>query len=309
MIGGGFCQFAGLLSTEAAQEIFGPPSTVVSGTFRPVGIAQPAPGGYLVNGQWPLASGCSHATWLVAGCRVVDGGQPRLSAAGRPEVRLVFLPVACATILDTWQTGGLRGTASHDFVVRDYFVPQSHTCCFSDSPIRSEPLFQLPVIAAFAPCVASVPLGIARHAIELFVVFAGVKTPTWSQAPLRERAAAQSAVGRAEGLLRSGRAFLAETLRETWAAITGGAALSWEQRGMMWLASTQAATQAVQAVELLYSAAGASAVYTNAGFERCLRDVTAAAQHIVVTPTNFELAGQLALGMDVRQSVWSIDSR
>jgi hypothetical protein len=71
---------------------------------------------------------------------------------------------------------------------------------------------------------------------------------------------------------------------------------------MTWLASTQAATQAVQAVELLYNAAGASAVYTNAGFERCLRDVTAAAQHIVVTPTNFEIAGQLALGMDVRQS-------
>jgi len=309
MIGGGFGQFAGLLSAAAAQEIFGPPSTVVSGTFRPVGMAQLAPGGYLVNGQWPLASGCSHATWLVAGCRVVEGGQPRLSAAGRPELRLVFLPVDCATIVDTWQTGGLRGTASHDFVVRDYFVPQSRTCSFNDSPIRPEPLFQLPVIAAFAPWVASVPLGIARHAIELFVAFAGVKTPTWSQAPLRERATAQAAVGRAEGLVRSGRAFLAETVRETWAAVTGGAALSWEQRGMMWLASTQAATQAVQAVELLYSAAGASAVYTNAGFERCLRDVTAAAQHIVVTPTNFELAGQLALGMDVRQSVWSIDSR
>jgi hypothetical protein len=109
--------------------------------------------------------------------------------------------------------------------------------------------------------------------------------------------------------VRSGRAFLHETLREAWAAVTGGATLSWEQRGMIWLASTQAATQAVEAVELLYRGAGALAVYSNAGLERCLRDVTAAAQHIVVTPTNFELAGQLALGLDVRQSVWSIDSR
>jgi hypothetical protein len=85
--------------------------------------------------------------------------------------------------------------------------------------------------------------------------------------------------------------------------------LSWEQRGLLWLASTQAATQAVQAVELLFTAAGASAVYANTGLERCLRDVRTAAQHICVTPTNFELAGQLALGLNVRQSVWAIDDR
>jgi hypothetical protein len=43
--------------------------------------------------------------------------------------------------------------------------------------------------------------------------------------------------------------------------------------------------------------------------ERCLRDIRTAAQHIVVTPTNFEVAGQLALGLDVHQSVWAIDDR
>ena len=91
--------------------------------------------------------------------------------------------------------------------------------------------------------------------------------------------------------------------------MTGGAALSWEQRGLLWLASTQAATQAVQAVELLFTVAGASAVYASTGLERCLRDVRTAAQHITVTPTNFEIAGQLTLGLDVHQSVWSIDHR
>jgi alkylation response protein AidB-like acyl-CoA dehydrogenase len=118
-----------------------------------------------------------------------------------------------------------------------------------------------------------------------------------------------AAVGQAEGLVRAGRAFLTETLRDAWTTVTGGAALSWEQRGLLWLASTQAATQAVQAVELLFTAAGASAVYASTGLERCLRDVRTAAQHICVTPTNFEIAGQLTLGLDVHQSVWSIDDR
>jgi alkylation response protein AidB-like acyl-CoA dehydrogenase len=110
-------------------------------------------------------------------------------------------------------------------------------------------------------------------------------------------------------LVRAGRAFLTERLREAWATVTDGAALSWEQRGLLWLASTQAATNAIQAVELLFTAAGASAIYASTGLERCLRDVRTAAQHICVTPTNFEIAGQLALGLDVRQSVWSIDDR
>jgi Acyl-CoA dehydrogenase, C-terminal domain len=62
-------------------------------------------------------------------------------------------------------------------------------------------------------------------------------------------------------------------------------------------------------VDLLFTAAGASAVYASTGLERCLRDVRTAAQHIGVTPTNFEIAGQLVLGLDVRQSVWSVDDR
>jgi hypothetical protein len=154
-----------------------------------------------------------------------------------------------------------------------------------------------------------VPLGIARHAIAVFTALAGAKTPTWQHALLREKAAAQLAVGQAEGLVRAGRAFLRETLRDAWATVTGGASLSWEQRGLLWLASTQAATQAVQAVELLFTAAGASAIYASTGLERCLRDVRTAAQHVAVTPTNFEIAGQLTLGLDVHQSVWSIDDR
>jgi indole-3-acetate monooxygenase len=197
----------------------------------------------------------------------------------------MFLPVGDAAILDTWHTAGLRGTASHDFVVRDRLVPAHRTCWFTHAPIRSEPLYRLPVIAFFAACIASVPLGIARHALALFTTLAGAKTPTWSQALLRE------------------------TLRDAWTTVTGGVALSWQQRGLLWLASTQAATQAVQAVELLFTAAGAATVYASTGLERCWRDVRTASQHICVTPTNFEIAGQLARGLDVHQSVWSIDDR
>jgi hypothetical protein len=63
------------------------------------------------------------------------------------------------------------------------------------------------MVAFSTACIASVPLGIARHAIELFTDLAGVKTPTWSQTLLRDKAAVQMVVGQAEGLVRAGRAF------------------------------------------------------------------------------------------------------
>jgi alkylation response protein AidB-like acyl-CoA dehydrogenase len=309
MIGGGYGQFAGLLPPSGATDIFSDPTAVLAGGFRPTGVARAVAGGYEVSGQWPFASGSSYATWLLGGCRLLDGDQPRLTPAGTPELRLVFLPVGDATLLDTWHTAGLRGTASNDFVLRDRFVPTHRTCWFTHAPTRPEPLYRLPAVAVFAAGIAAVPLGIARHAIALFTALAGAKTPTWQHALLREKAAAQLVVGQAEGLVRAGRAFLTETLRDAWATVSGGAALSWAQRGLLWLAGTQAATQAVQAVELLFTAAGASAVYASTGLERCLRDVRTAAQHLAVAPTNFELAGQLALGLDVHQSVWAIDDR
>jgi alkylation response protein AidB-like acyl-CoA dehydrogenase len=132
------------------------------------GAARPVAGGYQVNGQWPLASGSSHATWLVGGCRIFDGDQPQLTPTGRPLARLMFLPMSAATILDTWHTAGLRGTASNDFLVRDLVVPAHRTCWFTHAPVRLEPQYRLPAIAFFAACIASVPLGIARHAIALF---------------------------------------------------------------------------------------------------------------------------------------------
>jgi alkylation response protein AidB-like acyl-CoA dehydrogenase len=112
----------------AAEEFLSRARIVVSGTFRPNGVARAVAGGYQVSGQWQLGSDSSHATWLVGGCRMLDGDQPRLTPVGRPELRLVFLPVGDAVILDTWHTAGLRGTASHDFIVHDRVIPAHRIC-------------------------------------------------------------------------------------------------------------------------------------------------------------------------------------
>src|SRR5687767_4547608 len=71
MIGGCYATFGGLLSPEGAAEIFGDPSTISAGAFRPEGTAIEVDGGYRVTGRWSLGSGASHANWFIGGCVVM----------------------------------------------------------------------------------------------------------------------------------------------------------------------------------------------------------------------------------------------
>ena len=309
MIGACYGLFAGLLPEPAAREVFADPRAIVAGSFRPAGVARVVADGYRVTGRWPFGSGITHSTWVLGGCQIVEHEQPRRTAAGTPEVRLLFFPPADVEVLDTWHVAGLRGTGSHDYAVADLFVPAHRTCWFSEPPVQPGPLYTLPAIALFAPLIGCVALGIARHALDGFTELAGAKKPVGSQSLLRDKPVAQAQLGEAEGLLRAGRAFLYETVTAAWETATRGERLSWEQRGLLWLAATQAATQATQAVDLLFRAGGASSIYATLPLERCLRDVRTAAQHICVQATNYELAGQLFLGAEMGSTLWGLDHR
>jgi indole-3-acetate monooxygenase len=304
MIGACNGVFGGLLPSAGAAEIYADRDVVLAGQFRPSGTAVQVEGGYRVTGRWPFASGIMHSQWLMGGCQIVE---PRGGSTG--VAKLMFMPRGDATLLDTWHVGGLRGTGSHDFEANDVFVPVCRTVSFADPPVAPGPLYSLPSIALFATMIASVSLGIARHAIELFKELAGVKKPTYSQGLLRDGAVAQSHLGEAEGFLRAGRAFLFESLRSAWQAALRGERLTWHDRGLLWLSATQAVTQALHAVDLVYRAGGAASVYTSTHLERCLRDIRAASQHLTVMTANYEVAGQLFFGADVSRTVWSRDSK
>jgi alkylation response protein AidB-like acyl-CoA dehydrogenase len=304
MIGACNGLFGGLLPRAGAAEIYADRDVVLAGQFRLSGTAVQVDGGYRVTGRWPFASGIMHSQWLMGGCQIVEP-----SGAGTGAAKLMFMPRSDATVVDTWHVGGLRGTGSHDFEVKDVFVPASRTVSFADPPVEAGPLYSLPSIAMFATMIASVPLGIARHAIEAFKQLGGVKKPTFSQGLLRDGAVAQSHLGEAEAFLRAGRAFLFESLRSAWQVAQRGERLTWHDRGLLWLSATQAVTQALHAVDLVYRAGGAASVYTSTQLERCLRDIRTASQHVTVMATNYEVAGQFFFGADVSRTVWSRDSK
>ena len=277
------------------------PNTVIAGALLPKGAAIPVSGGFRLTGRWTFASGCHQAEWMLGSSAVMAHGTPRLRPDGRPDVRTFFVPMGVCEILDTWHTAGLRGTGSHDWQVTDVFVPeeQSFPILF-DGPSAPGCLCVRDFAAYAGPRVAAVALGIARDAIDAFTALAMTKTPLLATSTLATQHTTHERVGRAEALLRAGRAFLYETVRALPYGPTWSEELSDDLRASLRLASTHAAQSAAEAVDLMFNAAGTTAIYASSRLERCFRDVHVATQHVTVAPSNIEMVGQYFLGLGLQ---------
>ena len=76
----------------------------------------------------------------------------------------------------------------------------------------------------------------------------------------------------------------------------GDATTLTERGAAMRLATAQCAQNAVEAVDLVFDAAGGTSVYESSRLERCFRDVHMITHHIGASATNFEMVGQFLLG-------------
>lgn len=133
---------------------------------------------------------------------------------------------------------------------------------------------------------------------------AHAKTPTAQTGLLRARPAIQADVARAEAIVRSSRAFLHETIAEVWDALQSGKKVTEEQRAYGRIAAVDGVTRAAQAVDLMYNAAGASAIYETSPLERCFRDAHVVTAHVVVQPAMYEVSGRVLFGLPAASPVW-----
>jgi len=306
---GSYGLLGGLLAEEAGHEIYAAPDAAVAGTLARLGIARVVDGGYRVSGHWPYASGISHATWVLGGCQIFEGDRPRLLPDGTPDGRILFFPRADVEIIDTWHTTGLRGTGSNDYRVQDVIVPARRACRLIDEPTQPDPLYLLPYVPPTVCVMAGVALGIARRALDELEALATVKPFSRSETMLREYSPSQVQIGEAEGLLRAGQAFVSQELATAWDTVSRGEPISWKQHSLLRLAGVQAASQALQVVDLASRTGGATSIRVTSPIERCLRDIRTAAQHNTLTPNNYEQSGQAFLGLGPASNGWGRDYR
>ena len=286
------------LPNEGAEEIYrdGPDVLIAAQFGRPLS-ATSTNGGYRISGRAPFVSNCHDADWISSTALVDED-----PAAGEPEMRMVYFPSSECEILDTWNVMGMRGTGSHDISVTDVYVPKSRTFSmepeFEPGSHYRGPLYRMPVVGTAAAGIPTPMLGVARRALDEVTELARNKTPVASSGLLKERASAQSQLGRAEAILRSGRLLLLDTLSRAWQRCLDGAPHSLEQRADLQLGMAHAMSSAVQAVELACSIAGTTAFRATSPLERCFRDVQTMRHHVFASEQRYGTFGQVYLGVE-----------
>lgn len=298
MIGADGGYFTAFLDEAVGRAMYPDLDLVTAAMTRPAGRAVPVDGGYRVSGRWSFLSGCQHATWAALNCTVRDhdGAEPPLNAAGLPETRMCFLALADGQIVDTWHTTGLRGSGSNDFVVDNLFVPAERTFNNLTSPLWNPgPLYRLRTI--YVANGAGVPLGIARAAVDELVALAQHRANRFGTG-LRDESYVQMAVGRADALVCAARSYVYDVMAEVWSALESGAELTPTQRARYRLCLEGSCQLCVEAVELMYHAAGGASLYATSPLDRHLRDIHTVNQHIANSPKVTETAGRMLLGLE-----------
>jgi alkylation response protein AidB-like acyl-CoA dehydrogenase len=294
MIGAGAASMAtAFLSDGAIREIFGqgrPPRFAASA--RPMGMAVPCEGGYMVNGRWPYASGVLHADWITAGVNVANADNP----TGR---RVLVVPTSSVTIHDNWHVAGLKGTGSCDFSLEDLFVPQEFTCdVFNDQLVRGGPLYRIRVPGALTSEHSGFALGAGRRALDEIADLAQAKARGIPPSRLIDRGVFQHFVGEADLRLKAARSLVIEAHERAWHTACAGEPVSVEMHVEMRGSAAYATQVALDIASQGFQYAGASALYSNSVIQRCFRDLAAAAQHQMVSTSAYESHGRVRLGFE-----------
>ncbi|HTE32822.1 MAG TPA: acyl-CoA dehydrogenase family protein [Chryseolinea sp.] len=290
------------LSEKGIEEIYkNGPDTFIAGVFHPPMKATPVQGGYSINGRSPLTSNVHEAQWVFVSAFVMEQSQMKMHN-GIPEVIGVFMNSADCTIIDTWHTFGMKATDSNDVTANDVFVPSHRSYPlvpeFEPNSHYMSPLYQFPAIGAgIASLIAPVALAVARNAIQELKTLAEKKVPFGSAVSIRERGSVQKKLGMAEAFVQSSRAYLFQTIEECWNKTMAGQRLTLEERAGLLLAVTHTNQTCVQAVDLMYSAAGSSGIYTSNKLAHYFTDAQVIRQHGFSNDSRYETAAQIYFGL------------
>lgn len=261
------------------------------GGLRP-GTLQDVPGGYRLSGRFRYGSGLHAAEWVIAMGLRAD------AVDGPPEVRVCVVPRDAVEVEDNWYVLGMRATGSNDFAVNDVFVPEEMTYRAGIAPRRGGRMFRTGIAGYLGYPVPAVTLAIARRALDELIGLASTITRGYTRPQLlASRAAFQNFLGEADQRLRAARALM----------IADGADLmDYAERGVANLRAIEARTRAAGAFAVRTASdvladtvrfAGGSALRQGSVFERAVRDLTVAANHLLVNESAYENHAQFLLGL------------
>lgn len=122
--------FIGNLQPEVAEEIFAQ-STVFGGSGGMFGTAEKDGDSYRLNGTWHYATGAPYLTHFTLNAIIVEKGVELKNEDGTAKFLSFVIPASDVTIIEDWNTMGLKATATHSFEVNDVMVEKRYSFVYN----------------------------------------------------------------------------------------------------------------------------------------------------------------------------------
>jgi alkylation response protein AidB-like acyl-CoA dehydrogenase len=247
-----------------------------------------------VDGGWEITGhkifGSLSPVWTYGGFHAMDTSDPE-----RPMIVHGFLPRSASgyTIVDTWDTLGMRATQSHDTLLDRAFVPDELVPVVCPAGFAGAGPFHLSIFAWALLGFASTYLGAAKRALDLTVERAPRRSSIALTRSMAHHPEVQHEVAEMRIAYDAAEALLEKTCRD-WAEHVEHE--DWPVR----LVGTRSfvINQAFSIVDRALDVSGGAAGFRRDRLEMIFRDVRMGRFHPGNTLLAHELIGKLCLGID-----------
>ncbi|MCH7294528.1 acyl-CoA dehydrogenase family protein [Acinetobacter higginsii] len=267
------------------------PDIVFAGGIFPPQPAEITDDGVVVSGRWKFSSGCMGADIVGVGI----SPQKDNEAQGLP--RMAVMPANKAQIDMTWDTVGLKGTGSHDLVVKDVLVAKEWTFVRGEPSKLPEPFFKYPSLSLATQVLTVVGIGVAAAAIEEFQKLAPGKSSITGGAEIASRPVTQYEFAQVEAEFKAARVWFYDTMQIVWNEVLAGRTPTAEQISDMRLSCTHVARVCARVTRKIQMLAGMTAIYTHNPFSRFVNDTNVVTQHAFMGDATLQNAGLVSFGM------------
>jgi alkylation response protein AidB-like acyl-CoA dehydrogenase len=258
-------------------------------------VAERVEGGYRLTGRKQFGSNGPAWSWL--GAHALDANAP-----GGPMVVHAFVDRKSpgVTVVETWDTLGMRPTQSHDTVLDGVFVPDARIGRVVPAGDGSDPYVVAMSMWAL-PLIATVYVGIAERALEVAVAGARRKTSiaiergSYAYHPMIQHQIAEMYLE-----LDAATATVDRFVADWVAGADHGDA--WVPK--LYSAKWRAVEAAKRVVDIALDVAGGAGMFKGNELERLYRDVRCGGFHPGNDAITHEMVGKSVLGVLTEQPRW-----
>jgi alkylation response protein AidB-like acyl-CoA dehydrogenase len=278
--------YMGYVSTgcgdDAVKDIFSDPTVKIAGMANPVGqIIDQGADSYRVQGTYRFGSGVPQAKWIAAG-GTVEGG------ANNGKSVCTVVPVTKVELQGDWDPIGLIGTGSINYQVLEQDVPKSYSFNVEQFEAqRGGPAGYMDFFSTAMIYHTAVALGAVKRSLEEIVTIADSGKRRPGADLMVDQQLFRHEFARHEASFRSARAYIVELANEAVEIAERGDKLTGVQAARFRQAAALTHRVGMDAIEFAYFWGGSASLRKPTVLGRCMLDMHALNNHLLVDHSNF----------------------